>query len=75
MEEKLLISLADILEVDEDAVTLDTEFKTDAFDWDSLKGYATLVTIEDEFGVTVSVDDFIAAKTPRDLLSLIGCDA
>jgi acyl carrier protein len=72
MEEKLLEELADILEVDAGEITLDTEFKTNAFAWDSLKGYAALVMLEDEFGATVSVDDFIAAKTPRDLLALVG---
>jgi acyl carrier protein len=71
MEEKLLESMADILETDADALTLDTEFRADDFDWDSLKGYAILVMIEDDFGKSISVDDFVAAKTLRDLLSRI----
>jgi len=71
MEEKLLEELADILEAEPGELDLDTEFKVDRFDWDSLKGYAMLVMMEDEFGVEVSVDDFIASKTPRDLLALI----
>jgi len=71
MEEKLKNELADILETESKELDLDTEFKVDRFEWDSLKGYAILVMLEDEFGVQVSVDDFIAAKTVRDLLTFI----
>jgi acyl carrier protein len=72
MEKKLLEELADILETEEGELTLDTPFKVDAFDWDSLKGYAILVMLEDEFAAAISVDDFIAAQTPRDLLAHVG---
>lgn len=71
MEKKLLEELADILEAEADALTLDTPFKVDTFDWDSLKGYAILIMLEDEFGTSIGVDAFIAAQTPRDLLAHI----
>jgi acyl carrier protein len=69
MEEKLLESIADILEAEVCDIGLDTEFKKDEYEWDSLKGFAMLVMLEEDFGVKVSVDDFIAAKTTRDLLA------
>lgn len=69
MEERLIENVADILEVEPDELTLDTEFKVEKFDWDSLKGYAILVMLEEEFDKKVTVDDFIAAKTINDLLN------
>ncbi|MDR0520106.1 MAG: acyl carrier protein [Clostridiales Family XIII bacterium] len=71
MEEKLIELVADVLEAEPGALSLDTEFKTDEFDWDSMKGYAILVTLEDEFGASITVDDFIAAKRVGDLLGLV----
>jgi acyl carrier protein len=71
MEEKLLENMADVLETEPDELSLDTEFKVDEYDWDSLKGYAILVMLEEEFGVQMSVDDFIKAQTIRDLFGYV----
>lgn len=69
MEQQLLENMAEILEVDPDKLTLQTVFRDDQFAWDSLKGYAVLVMLEEEFNVRVSVDDFLGAKTIQDLLN------
>lgn len=71
MESKLLENMAEILEVEVEELALETEFKLDKYDWDSLKGYATLVMLEEEFGVEMPVDDFIEAKKIRNLYKYI----
>ncbi|MDR3305029.1 MAG: acyl carrier protein [Clostridiales Family XIII bacterium] len=71
MEQKLVEGIADVLEVETGDLSLDTDFREDKFEFDSLKGYAILVTIEDDFGYKMSVDDFIASKTIRDLYDKI----
>jgi acyl carrier protein len=71
MEEKFITELADILETEPGELEPDTEFKADRFDWDSLKGYAILLMLEEEFGVNLSVDDFIKVQTIRDLFGYV----
>ena len=68
MEKELIAEIADILEVDPEELSLETDFREDRFDFDSLKGYAMIVMIEDLFDTTISVDDFIASKTIGSLL-------
>jgi len=68
MEQRLLENMAEILEVEPEELTLQTVFRDDRFAWDSLKGYAVLVMLEEEFNAHVSVEDFLAAKTIQDLL-------
>jgi acyl carrier protein len=74
MKEKLIELSAEILETDASELTLDTPFKDDRFLWDSLKGFAMLIMLEEDFDTRVSVDDFIAASTLRDLLAHIEKD-
>ncbi|MBN7774064.1 acyl carrier protein [Clostridium aminobutyricum] len=71
MDGKLIEHMAEILEVEQEELLLDTAFKADKYDWDSLKGYAMLVMLEEEFGIEMPVDDFIEAKTIRDLFDYI----
>lgn len=71
MEEKLLEQMADILEADIAELDLETEFKDDKFDWDSLKGYAMLVMLEEEFNIEMTVEDFIETKKIKDLYDYI----
>jgi acyl carrier protein len=68
MEQRFLENMADILEVDASELSLDTDFREPRFDWDSLKGYAVLVMIEEEFGKELELDQFIEAGTIGDLL-------
>lgn len=71
MEEKLIAGIADVLEVEPEELSLKTDFREDRFDFDSLKGFAILVTIEDDFGVRMNIDDFIASKTIGDILEKV----
>lgn len=66
----MIANLADVLEVEPEELSLDVLFKDPKYDWDSLKGYAILVMIEEEFGVNVSVEKFIEAQTIKDLVEL-----
>ncbi|MDF2657017.1 MAG: hypothetical protein K0R19_3491 [Bacillota bacterium] len=68
MEQRLLENMAEILEVEAEELTLDTEFRDDRFCWDSLKGYAVLVMLEEEFDAQVTVNDFLKASRIQDLL-------
>jgi acyl carrier protein len=68
MEQQLLNNMAEILEVDADDLALQTDFRDKRFTWDSLKGYAVLVMLEEEFDTRITVDAFLSAKTIQDLL-------
>jgi len=70
MKEKFIEDMADILEVEANELTVDTDFREKRFDFNSLKGYAMIVMMEEEFGKEVEVDDFIAAVTVGDLINL-----
>ena len=58
------------LEIDQPHVTSEVEFRT-LSTWDSLTGMAVLTMIEDEFKVTISVDDFNQLKTVVDLFNFV----
>jgi acyl carrier protein len=58
------------LEEDQPKVTAEIEFRT-LSTWDSLTGMAILATIEDEYKVKISVDDFKQLKTVIDLFNYV----
>ncbi len=39
--------------------------------WDSLTGMAVLTMIEDDYGVTIPVDDFLQLKTPTEVFKYV----
>lgn len=59
--------IAEILEVDVDDISLDTDFRKDIEDWDSMKGFAIICMIEDEYDEYIEVNAFLECKTIRDL--------
>lgn len=69
--DKLIIKMADILEVKPNQVKPSTNFRTDFPDWDSLKGFATLVMLEEEFNLKITVNEFLKLNTITDLHDLI----
>ena len=64
--DKFLELVADIFEVDSKELTLDTVFR-DLDDFSSLVGYSLIIMMEEEYGVRVSVDEFMECNTLGDL--------
>lgn len=72
MDEKVFLNnMADILEVDSNELSLDTNFREDIPFWNSLKGFAMIVMMEEEFNTVVSVEAFLQAKVLHDLYQMI----
>lgn len=64
--DKFLELVADIFEVDSKELTLDTVFRN-LDDFSSLVGYSLIIMMEEEYGVRVSVDEFMECNTLGDL--------
>lgn len=62
-EAEFLERLSDVLET---PVTLETRFR-DVGNWSSLMGFGILVTLENDFGRRMTVDEFLACQTVGDL--------
>lgn len=58
------------VEKDIPKVTIDGDFRT-LETWDSLTGMAILTMIDDEYGVTITEEEFRSCKTPRQLFELV----
>lgn len=69
-EKEFLQGIAEILEVDENNINLNTDFRNDIEDFDSLKGFGIIVFIDDECGVKVSLQQFLESKVIGDLYKL-----
>jgi len=66
-----LSHIAEILEVSADRVDLATDFRRDLPDWDSMKGFAIIVMLADDYGLTVEIPDFLNCRTIGDLWALV----
>ena len=64
--EKFLELVAEIFEVEPDEIGMDTVFR-DLDDFSSMVGFSLIIMMEDEFGVRVSVDDFMKCNTLGEL--------
>ncbi len=58
---------AEIFEVKPEEITMDTVFREEIEDFSSLMGFSLIVMMEDEYGVKVSVEEFLKCKTIGDL--------
>ena len=63
-------NVAEILEVEVELVSEKSDFRTDFPDWDSMKGFALICLIEDDYGVQINVPTFLECKTIGDLFKL-----
>ena len=70
-KETFFQEISEILEVDADKLSLETDFRKDIPYWDSLKGFSILVLFEDEYGIKMTVDEFLQQTTLRDLFAKI----
>ena len=58
---------AEVFEVDPEDITMDTVFREEIEGFSSLVGFSLIVMMEDEYGVKISVDEFLQCKTVGDL--------
>ena len=70
-----LEKMSEVLETEVDEVNFDTDFRNEIDYFDSLMGYMMITKIEEDYGVLISVDDFIAAASLAELYSLIEKDS
>ena len=70
-EIEFLELLADVLEIEPEDISLFTDYRTEIEDWDSLKGFMIITTIEENFEILISVEDFEAMNTIGDLYNYV----
>lgn len=66
---EFLSNIAEILEVE--SVTPDFKFR-EIEEWDSMKGFTIIVTMERDYGKQMTVDEFMACETVGDLATFAG---
>ena len=59
--------IAEILEVEVNEISMKTDFRNDIEDWDSMKGFAIICMLEDEYGIQLDVPTFLKCSTISDL--------
>jgi len=69
--DKFLSEMANILEVDVAELNENTDYRLDVPYWDSMLGFATLVMIEENFGKSITAQEFMQTKTLGDLWTKI----
>lgn len=70
MENDFLSFIADILEVNESEISMDTEYKSFP-KWDSLMMLSLVMEIESEYSVTIPIEKVGSIKTVADLYSYV----
>lgn len=68
--EKFLEEMAEILEINAEDISLETEFRT-VEDWGSMMGFSILVMVESEYGVRITVSEFLKMNTVGDIFKRI----
>lgn len=68
---KFIEDISEILEVDAEIVKLESNFREDFPDWDSMKGFAIICLLEDDYSVQIDVKTFLECKTLSDLLGYV----
>ncbi|MDT3386355.1 MAG: acyl carrier protein [Bacteroidota bacterium] len=65
--DKFIELVAEVFEVEPEEITMDTVFREELGSFSSMIGFSLIVMMEDEYGVRVSVEDFLKCKTVGDL--------
>ena len=65
--EQFLELAAEVFEVEPDEISMDTDFREEIDGFSSMVGFSLIVMMEDEYGVKVSVDEFLQCRTVGDL--------
>lgn len=67
MEDKIIEELKDILEIDDQKLSLEDNFKQ--FDnWDSIANISVIAMLDEEFGVLIPTEDFKKINTVQELI-------
>jgi len=69
--EKFLQEMAEILDVGEDSIDMDTQFR-DIDGWGSMVGYSILILMEEDYNTKISVQDFLKINTLGEIYARIG---
>lgn len=64
--QQFLELVAEIFEIEPEEITMDTVFR-DLEDFSSMVGFSLIIMMEDEYGIKVSVDEFMECNTIGDL--------
>ena len=70
MEEKLLEIVKRVLKVEN--VSLDTH-RDETMEWDSLAHIRIVAEVEEEFKISIPIDEIVNIETVRDFLKYIKC--
>lgn len=68
--EKVQAIIADKLSVDQDSITLESDLQKD-FGADSLDAVEIIMSVEDEFDVTIDDEDLLEIRTVNDIVEYI----
>jgi len=66
-EKEFIEKISEILEVEPEILTPETDFRTDIPYWDSLKGFGIIVLMEEDYGYKMPVEEFLECKTLGDI--------
>ena len=66
-EKEFIEKISEILEVEPESLSPETDFRNGIPYWDSLKGFGIIVLIEEDYGKKLSVEEFLEQKTIGDL--------
>ena len=68
---RLIGKLAEILEAQPEQLADTCDFRRDVSDWDSLKGFAIIVMLQEEFNAVLEVEQFIRCRTVGDICKIL----
>ncbi len=65
--DKFIELVAETFEVEPEGITMNTNFRDEIDGFSSLVGFSLMIMMEDEYGIKISVDEFLQCKTVGDL--------
>ena len=70
-QNEFIEKVADILECEPEEISLETDFREDIEDWDSLKGFSLLILFEEDYDRKMKVNEFLKCKKIKDLYDAV----